>query len=127
MNRIYNLSDLLFVPSYSELFPMTILEAANSFKPVLVRDLELYRGILFDDRDCYAKGNAVAEFDAAIKRFHEDRAFYDHYVEGVKQISDYYSKDRLRGIWKEYYQRIYNKWKDNKKKRLKMKWQLEDA
>lgn len=27
MNEIYNLADMLFLPSYDELFPMIILEA----------------------------------------------------------------------------------------------------
>lgn len=30
MNDIYNLADILFMPSYNELFPMAILEAVNS-------------------------------------------------------------------------------------------------
>lgn len=46
MNGIFNLSDVLFMPSLSELFPMSILEAVNSKKPVLLRDLELYEDIL---------------------------------------------------------------------------------
>ena len=41
------MADLLLMPSYNELFPMSILEAVNSEKPVLLRDLDLYRGILF--------------------------------------------------------------------------------
>lgn len=42
MNEIFNMADVLFMPSFSELFPMSILEAVNSSKPVLLRDLELY-------------------------------------------------------------------------------------
>ena len=33
MNDIYNLADILFMPSYNELFPMAILEAVNSQNP----------------------------------------------------------------------------------------------
>ena len=35
MNSIFNMSDALFMPSFSELFPMSILEAVNSHKPVV--------------------------------------------------------------------------------------------
>ena len=48
MNDIYNVSDVLFMPSYNELFPMSILEAMNTSTPVLLRDLELYEDILFE-------------------------------------------------------------------------------
>ena len=49
MNDIYNITDVLFVPSYNELFPMTILEAVNLGIPLLLRDLDLYKDILFNN------------------------------------------------------------------------------
>ena len=45
MNDLFNASDLLFVPSYNELFPMTILEAVNLHVPLVLRDLDLYKDI----------------------------------------------------------------------------------
>ncbi len=48
MKHCYNAADLLFSPSYHELFPMTILEAMSCNKPLLLRDLPLYENILFD-------------------------------------------------------------------------------
>ncbi|MDD3392836.1 MAG: glycosyltransferase family 4 protein, partial [Bacilli bacterium] len=47
MNDMFNMADLLFMPSFNELFPMAILEAVNTEKPLLLRDLELYEDILF--------------------------------------------------------------------------------
>jgi 1,2-diacylglycerol-3-alpha-glucose alpha-1,2-galactosyltransferase len=49
MNDIFNMSDVLFMPSFNELFPMAILEAVNAHKPVLLRDLDLYVDILFEN------------------------------------------------------------------------------
>lgn len=40
MNDYYNASDLLLLPSFAELFPMTILEALNCKLPIVVRNLE---------------------------------------------------------------------------------------
>ena len=120
MNGIFNISDLLFMPSFSELFPMTILEAVNSFKPVLLRDLDLYEEILFKDKDCYAIGNNVDEFDQQVKKFATDKDYYKKYSEGSKVISDFYSKEHVMNIWREYYPRIYNKWKNSPKKSLTM-------
>ena len=120
MNGIFNMCDLLFMPSLSELFPMSILEAVNSQKPVLLRDLELYEEILFKDKDCYAIGKNVDEFDAEVKKLAEDPKYYEHYSKGSQVISDFYSKEHVKNIWREYYQRIYDKWKQSPKKKLLM-------
>ena len=115
MNGIYNLADMLFMPSLSELFPMAILEAVNSQKPVLLRDLDLYEEILFKDKDCYAIGTNVDEFDQQVKRLAEDKEYYKHYSDGSKAISDFYSKEHVKSIWREYYPRILEKWRGKKK------------
>ncbi len=120
MNGIFNLSDVLFMPSLSELFPMAILEAVNSFKPVLLRDLDLYEEILFKDKDCYAIGKNVDEFDEQVNKLANDKDYYEHYSQGSKVISDFYSKEHVKSIWREYYPRIYQKWAASKKKKLKM-------
>lgn len=115
MNGIYNLADMLFMPSLSELFPMAILEAVNSQKPVLLRDLDLYEEILFKDKDCYAIGTNVDEFDQQVKRLADDKKYYQHYSDGSKAISDFYSKEHVKSIWREYYPRILEKWRGKKK------------
>lgn len=120
MNGIFNMCDLLFMPSFSELFPMSILEAVNSFKPVLLRDLDLYEEILFKDQDCYAIGSNVDEFDKQVKKLASDKKYYEHYSKGSRVISDFYSKEHVKNIWREYYPRIYNKWKAIKGKSLVM-------
>ena len=115
MNGIFNCSDLLFMPSLSELFPMSILEAVNSYKPVLLRDLDLYEEILFKDKDCYAVGKNVDEFDEQVKKLASDKNYYQHYSDGAKMISDFYSKEHVKNIWREYYPRILEKWRPKKK------------
>ena len=117
MNGIFNMCDLLFMPSLSELFPMSILEAVNSAKPVLLRDLELYEEILFKDKDCYAVGSNVDEFDAQVKKLASDKSYYEHYSKGSVVISDFYSKEHVKNFWREYYPSILEKWKDKKKLR----------
>ena len=115
MNNIFNCADMLFMPSLSELFPMAILEAVNSFKPVLLRDLELYEEILFKDKECYAVGTNVDEFDEQVKKLASDKKYYEKYSNGSKVISDFYSKEHVKNIWREYYPRILEKWALKKK------------
>ena len=115
MNGIFNMCDLLFMPSFDELFPMSILEAVNSRKPVLLRNLELYEDILFNEKDTYAKANDIDGFCEQINKLSSDKKYYEHYQEGSKYISDFYSKEHVNNLWREYYQRIYEKWKLLKK------------
>lgn len=112
MNEIFNCADILFMPSFMELFPMTILEIANIHKPILVRDLELYRPILFGK---YVSGSNVNEFSEQINKLKNDVTYYNEQAENSKFISDFYNKNVLEKTWKEYYQRVYIKWKEKQK------------
>ena len=113
MNEVYNISDVLFMPSYLELFPMTILEVANVGKPILLRKLDLYKPILFDN---YLDGTNTDIFSLQIRSLRNDKKLYDEYSNKSKKISEIYSKENLLKQWGDYYLRIYekNKLKYNK-------------
>lgn len=104
MNNMYNISDVLFMPSYNELFPMAILEAINSSKPLLLRDLKLYEDILFNK---YIKGKNVNEFANAIKKLSTDDKYYKHQSKLSDEISKYYSKEHVLQMWIDFYTKIY--------------------
>ena len=103
MNDMYNMADVLFMPSYNELFPMSILEAINSSKPLLLRDLDLYRDILFEK---YLKGTNNDEFVSKLNDLKNDKELYDKYSKLSNEISEFYSKEHVLEIWKEFYQSI---------------------
>lgn len=114
MNLVFNCADMLFMPSFAELFPMSILEAVNSHKPVLLRDIDIYPIILFDD---YAKAKDIDGFDAEIKRLATDKAYYEEYAKKAEHISTFYSKEYVANQWREYYPRVYQKFLDSQKKK----------
>lgn len=103
MNDYYNLSDVLFLPSYNELFPMAILEAMNSGLPILIRNLELYTVIL--DGFC-VKGDTIEAFVATIQRLENDRDYYEEAKENAAKGANHYSEERLWEIWKDFYYEI---------------------
>ena len=103
MNDMYNMADVLFMPSYNELFPMSILEAINSSKPLLLRDLDLYKDILFEK---YMKGTNNDEFVSKLKDLKNDKKLYNKYSKLSNEISEFYSKEHVLEIWKEFYQSI---------------------
>ena len=111
MNEVFNISDVFFMPSYKELFPMAILEAINVGKPILLRDLDLYKPILFDK---YAKGKNVDDFSIEIRKLKNDKSYYDSQSEKSKFIANFYNKERLLNEWDNYYRRIYKKYKGAK-------------
>lgn len=106
MNDLFNAADVLFVPSYNELFPMTILEACSTDTPILLRDLELYEDILFKK---YLKANNNDEFAELIKELRNNKKLYDEQIENAKYISNFYSKDNVYKMWKEFYSNILKK------------------
>ncbi len=104
MNDIYNMSDVLFMPSYNELFPMTILEAVNCEVPVILRNLDLYKDILFT---YYAKGNNNSEFKDLLVRTKSNPDFYKVLSNNSIRISKYYSKEHVLSLWKQFYLDTY--------------------
>ena len=100
MNDLFNASDLLFVPSYNELFPMTILEACSTDTPLLLRDLELYEDILFKK---YLKANDNENFAKLITKLKTDKKTYKETVDNSKYISNFYTKDHLYEMWDKFY------------------------
>ena len=103
MNELYNIANVLFLPSYSELFPMIILEAMNCNTPLLLRDIDVYPKILFD---YYLKGNTNEEFIAAISRLKDEPDFYKTYENKSLEGSMYYSKEHILGMWQSFYNEI---------------------
>ena len=112
MNDMFNMADLLFMPSYNELFPMAILEAVNIGIPLLLRDLDLYEDILFKK---YLSGNNNDEFVLCIKKLSSDLKFYQKYSKLSDEISDYYSKENILKIWIKFYQDILKEKDKNEK------------
>ena len=114
MNEIFNMSDVLFMPSYMELFPMTILEICNIGRPILVRDLELYKPILFGK---YCKGQNNQEFINELNKLRHNTTYYNTFKDGSLFISNFYNKDVMKNTWKDYYCRVYDKWISKKSKK----------
>lgn len=112
MNDIFNIADVLFMPSYNELFPMSILEAVNVHRPLLLRNLELYEDILFHE---YMEGKDNAQFVHALRALKEDPQEYRRWSEASTRISNFYSKEHVLKIWREFYTKIYQEHQKNKK------------
>lgn len=103
MNALYNAVDVLFMPSYAELFPMAVIEAVNSGLPVLLRDLPLYEVIYFTD---YLRGKNNDEFAKQLVRLAEDPVVYNRAKACSAKIAADYAPETIAEKWIAYYSRI---------------------
>lgn len=116
MVHIYNLADVLFIPSYNELFPMTILEAVNLSRPLVIRDLDLYKDILFGHD---LKGSTNEEFRDLLQQLKDDPALYEKQCRESDAIADYYSREHVLELWKEFYTESWKQKQEDLQKGLK--------
>ncbi len=105
MNDIYNISNLMFLPSYQELFPMTVLESFNCKTPILLRDIDIYNDVFFD---FYLKGSNVNEFNNIIGKLQSSPEYYKYWSNQSWKGHEFYSEEHILGIWKDFYDRVYN-------------------
>lgn len=103
MNAIYNMADVLFLPSYSELFPMTVLESMNVGIPIVLRDLDLYKNILFD---YYLQAEDNRSFASLIRKLSHDDAFYMSWANQSSKGGDFYCKESVGKMWEVFYKRM---------------------
>lgn len=99
-----NIADLFFLPSYDELFPMSVLEAFSCNTPVLLRDLDLYEAII---SGYYMKGSDFTEMNRQLQLAAHDHAILNKYSELSQEASAKYSEDNLAQIWDDFYHEQY--------------------
>lgn len=111
MNGVYNAADVFLLPSYNELFPMALLENCNIGNPYLVRDLDLYHGILVGD---YRKAKDNPGFSELLRKLKEDPAFYQEGKLLSQAMAEKYSRENVYLLWRDYYRRIAEKYPKKK-------------
>lgn len=104
MNNIYNISDVMFLASFEELFPMAILESANCKIPILLRDVDLYRGIL---DGYYLSENDVDGFVSELTKLNNDDCYYNKASQMADKCAKHYSEENVTKMWRSYYNKIY--------------------
>lgn len=99
--ELNNCADLFLLPSYNELFPMSVLEAFSCGTPVMLRDLELYKSIIAGD---YESAEDVNEMQMKLTLLRNDPARLAHWQECATQAAAKYSKQHLAKEWVAFYQ-----------------------
>lgn len=98
--KLNNLADLFLLPSYNELFPMSVLEAFSCGTPVMLRDLDLYHSIIEGD---YETAEDVNEMQMKLTLLRNDPARLAHWQQQAQLAAKRYSKEHLAKVWYDFY------------------------
>ncbi|MCD2257252.1 glycosyltransferase family 4 protein [Agrilactobacillus fermenti] len=96
----YNMADVFLLPSYDELFPMSVLEAFSCQTPVLLRDLPLYQAII---SGYYASGSDLAGLDEQLVYLKENPEERQRLKLAAKAAATKFSEQNLAKIWQDFY------------------------
>lgn len=103
VNILCNISDVFFLPSYYESFALVALEASHTEKPIILRRLDTYKNIYYDNV-LYGKNNE--EFIKYIRMLKEDKKFYNKVVKMTKKINKMYTEKEIYKKWLKLYRVI---------------------
>ena len=97
----YNIADLFLLPSYEELFPMSVLEAFATHTPVMVRKLQLYDQII----EPYAiEATDIDDMEANIRQLRANPADLAKYAQLSADATAEYSEEHLAAVWRQFYE-----------------------
>lgn len=102
--KYLNIADLFLLPSYDELFPMSVLEAFSCHTPVLLRNLDLYKAII---DGYYLKGDDFDQMNSELKRISKSPELLKKYRALSAKASEQYSEEHLAEIWNQFYHEQY--------------------
>ncbi|WP_261810680.1 glycosyltransferase family 4 protein [Levilactobacillus humaensis] len=97
----YNMADLFLLPSFNELFPMSVLEAFSTGTPVLLRDLDLYQAIIAGD---YQPAKDYDEMNQQLHDLPQNPTAMAHWHQQSLAAAERYSEAHLAEIWRQFYQ-----------------------
>lgn len=96
----YNMADLFLLPSYNELFPMSVLEAFSTHTPVMLRNLTLYESII---DGYYVPTSNESDMNDQLHRLIIDHDALLDLQQRSKKAAQRYSEDHLAQIWYDFY------------------------
>lgn len=106
VNILCNISDVFFLPSYYESFALVALEAALTEKPIILRDLDIYKKLYYDNA-LYGHNNK--EFISIIRKLKTSKYEYDKCVKLSKNIKKMFSEEVIYKKWINLYREISKK------------------
>lgn len=103
VNKLCNIGDIFFSPSYYESFSLVCLEAAMTEKPIILRNIDTYKEIYFDN---VLYGNNNDDFIKLIRKLKNNKNEYNKYVKKSNNIKNMYNDKEIYNKWITLYKKI---------------------
>lgn len=103
--NIYANKFAFILSTFSEGFPLSILEAASHRLPLIVSDIPELREVLGDSA-LYFKNNKPGQLSEKILYLKQNADVYDKYCEKSMLISQKYTLDHWQKAWSEVFKRL---------------------
>ncbi len=97
--------DVCFFPSRSETQGLVLLEAASLGKPLVIRDLDVYRDWLVHGENCL-KGRSAAEFASHLEALAADPELYARLSAGAESLAEAHRLGRVGAHLGRLYDRV---------------------
>ncbi|MGM0123307.1 1,2-diacylglycerol-3-alpha-glucose alpha-1,2-galactosyltransferase [Enterococcus sp. AZ194] len=104
--KYYNMADLFLLPSYNELFPMSILEAFSCGTPVMLRNLELYDSIL---KETFITADDITEMQEKLTHLVKSPDELLSFKEKSRAAAKKYSEESCAATWLDFYTELEKK------------------
>jgi 1,2-diacylglycerol-3-alpha-glucose alpha-1,2-glucosyltransferase len=101
----YSAADVFFFPSKEENEGIVVLEAATMKKPILVRDIPVFRSYLNEGKDCLM-GKTNKEFAQKIRNILKDSKLRVRLADNAKKMAEDRSLKKIGKQLKEAYQSL---------------------
>ncbi|HIE33610.1 MAG TPA: glycosyltransferase family 1 protein [Candidatus Altiarchaeales archaeon] len=105
--EVYSGTDIFFFPSYCENQGIVLLEAGACRRPILVRDIEVYRDWLEDGVNCL-KAKNDNEFRKKLRILMDDQKLRNKLGENAYKMSQEHSLKNIGAKLKEIYEELLN-------------------
>lgn len=97
-HQIYNNKSVFILSTYSEGFPLSVLEAASSGIPIAVSKIDLLIDLLGDNAQYFSTASELKEITDKLRC---NQSYFDEWSKRSLQLSKEYSWERWRDNWSE--------------------------
>jgi len=99
-SEMYDSKSILVLPTFSEGFPLAVMEAASAGIPLVLSDIPELKSI-FGESALYFDNNNPNELVDIVKKLKQDASFYCLRSSASLLISDYYTEDKWVKLWND--------------------------
>ena len=110
MHHLYPKADVFVLPSYTESFPITILEAMASGLPVVASNVGGIPEIISNNKDgiLIEPGNPYQLTKSVLNILHDRQLASQIAINARNKVQQYFNSEKMASATKEFYYKVLN-------------------